>query len=259
MEPTYVWRGHQDITWGIVPAIHRKLGLRPPLTAAAKRQESVDHETLELLARARGHGHGRVDGRELDDLGLLALLQHSGAATPLLDVTTDPIVALYFAAQPSQSDPDKDTDGVLLAIDTRRDRCLDLGMDSRASWNVCLRLLDEKSRRVGLYTPPLVTPRILAQRGRFVFGAAVGGVSYASLDLGKHPNWSGATLTALFDPEGGGRPTIPPIVGIRVPASEKVRLRAVLQNTYGLDAESLFPDLAGFAGANDTTGVRLMT
>jgi FRG domain len=257
VEPTYVWRGQESVGWPLIPALHRKFGMRPPLSAPVRRQATIDGEVAELIARARAHGHGRSDGVELSDLGLLALLQHNGAATPLLDVTTDPIVALLFACLPSRVGPSEDTDGVLLAIDTRPDRCATFEMESSATWTEALARLKDERRSIGLFTPPMVTPRLMAQRGRFIFGGVAPRLSYATLQVEKHPNWSSGALSELFNPSGPGRPTIPPVVAIRVPAPEKSRLRVVLAKTYGVDAESLFPDLPGFATAHSVTGIPL--
>ncbi len=62
-------------------------------------KESMVNYHDDLLVEARQKGFGRVDGRDLDDLELLAALQHFGAATSLLDFTKQALVALYFACQ----------------------------------------------------------------------------------------------------------------------------------------------------------------
>jgi hypothetical protein len=253
-EPVYVWRGHQDIRWPLVPSLHRKLGIPPNRTyGIAGFDEIVSNEVHQLLTRARAHGHDVVNGRKLPDLGVLALLQHNGAATPLLDVTTDPIVALYFAAQPSPLPRSQrhDEDGVVLAIDTRPDAARAYDIEAAESWSDAVQQLATAEQDIGVYTPPIVSERIMAQRGRFIFGPVAERVPYSTLATPIHSRWSSGSLQALFDPDGAGRPVIPRIVGIRVPADSKARVRGVLANTYGLTAESLFPDLSGFASAHD--------
>ncbi len=47
---------------------------------------------------------------------------------------------------------------------------------------------------------------------------------------------------------------VPPIVAIRIPKGVKSRIRRLLSSTYGLDQESLFPDLSGFAAAHGVDG-----
>jgi hypothetical protein len=260
-EPTYVWRGQEDLTWPLTPSLHRKVGAAVPEgpVRAKRLQTEVSVEVERLMLRARAHGHDRVDGRDLRSLGLLALLQHNGAATPLLDVTTDPIVALYFASLPApRLDPHgSDKDGVVLAIDTRRATALRVDIDSDATFTDIVARLDTEGFGFAVYTPPSVSPRITAQRGRFIFGRVTPGVAYSTLAVPTHEEWSSNALKTLLNPDGGGRPMIPPVVGIRVAASEKPRVREVLRKTYGLDAESLFPDLAGFARAHDVGGLPL--
>ena len=60
-------------------------------------KSSLTNYHSDLLADAQQKGFGIRDGRELNDLEMLAELQHFGAATCLLDFTESPLVALYIA------------------------------------------------------------------------------------------------------------------------------------------------------------------
>jgi hypothetical protein len=45
-----------------------------------------------------------------DDLAMLSLLQHYGGVTPFLDLTEDPYVAMYFAVEEREREPDEPTE-----------------------------------------------------------------------------------------------------------------------------------------------------
>src|SRR5438067_233086 len=89
----YVWRGIKDAHYGLHSALERRLR---GSTIAVSADSLREHE-LDLLQRAKD---GRLGDPRLSDAELLALLQHAGASTPLLDVTPDPFVALFFATEP---------------------------------------------------------------------------------------------------------------------------------------------------------------
>lgn len=251
-EPTYVWRGQDDIGWPLIPSINRKLGHSAPIRPqglARARIETMD-EAEALIQRARDRQHDALDGWRMPDLALLALLQHNGAATPLLDVTTDPIVALHFACQ---QNPNNDSDGLVIAIDVRDRRVQQFTVGAQNEWRDALDLVSSKGV-VGLYSPPMVTPRIMAQRGRFIFGATTGALEHTILPLAPPPGWTAVKLSALLSPRSAGRPAIPPLVAIRIPHEDKAKLREVVDMTYGLNSETLFPDFHGFAAAHGTLG-----
>lgn len=95
-----LWRG-QSNQYRVSPAAHTRLGLKmdggeiigttEPFTDA-----DVVAYTEELLHRARKF---MVDSQaaHLPDMALLALLQHNLIATPLLDVSADPLLSLTMA------------------------------------------------------------------------------------------------------------------------------------------------------------------
>ena len=82
-----VYRGHDDHAFKIYPSVLRKPRFR----------KSEDKILRELVA-----SHPDEFSSDASALDQLARAQHHSLPTRLLDVTTNPLVALYFAAQGSQ-------------------------------------------------------------------------------------------------------------------------------------------------------------
>lgn len=91
-----LFRGHADMNYDIVPSLGR--GRRTPIDI------SIFNEERNMIEMAKNK-MPKVFRNDMEPLELLALLQHHGIPTRLLDVTENALVALYFACC---SEPDKD-------------------------------------------------------------------------------------------------------------------------------------------------------
>jgi hypothetical protein len=95
---TYVYRGHGSNKWKLEPTLDR-IVKQPNSTKRSKHLDNFKYET-------RGRRGANPPNLEADN-DWWALGQHHGLATPLLDWTESPFVALYFAAAVAQKEKHK--------------------------------------------------------------------------------------------------------------------------------------------------------
>ena len=96
----WAFRGHPNEQWPLLSALSRYLmnfRVDPPVWAAQEER---------ILRIFKRKGHHFLSGRPLpdDDFEWLALMQHHGAPTRLLDFTWSPYVAAFFALQLATGD-----------------------------------------------------------------------------------------------------------------------------------------------------------
>jgi hypothetical protein len=89
----WFYRGHSDQSYELKPGLFR--------LADAKNESFASWSDLEseLLSSFRREAHPHLTREPDDDEGWLCLAQHHGLPTRLLDWSTQPLVALYFAVE----------------------------------------------------------------------------------------------------------------------------------------------------------------
>lgn len=97
----YVWRGQSAARWPLEPTLDRVLRKKGKLQSKNIRKRHL--ESFQFAARGRRASSASLLNAEND---WWALGQHFGLATPLLDWTTKPYVALYFAFENAENDCD---------------------------------------------------------------------------------------------------------------------------------------------------------
>ncbi|GKW05880.1 MULTISPECIES: FRG domain-containing protein [Pectobacterium] len=224
----FMWRGQGDIGWPIHSAAYRRLA-GSIVNRLPDEQDMRDYERT-LLSEARHQGYGFEDGRKLSDFELLAKLQHHGAATRLIDVSRNMLVALWFACN---SRPE--STGLLFGISAGAL----LGLEGsygyeNGNYNENFphtKSEDERNDNLPIvWQPSVVTKRIAAQSAQFIYSNVSHGYM-GSLILDSAIRLSGVVVLAI------------------TPDMKRIFLK-VLERTFDIRLLTLFPDFDGFCRAN---------
>ena len=255
-QSSLAWRGMASADYELLSSLHR-------LTPNANERDLRQREEL-LLQAARKWGLGYGSAGWSTDFQLLADLQHYGTATRLLDVTSNPMTALWFACQavqqPTAGHPLR-RDGVLIAIDTsawpRYGRRMPAGSytarDNPFSW--------ELEKALGEGTPFVVeslspNDRLRAQEGYFISSAVPDTrhteSPFRSLSINPRHIPEGQFEHLIRTRSGGMKSATGPLefAAIRVPHALKNRILRRLENSYNRHPHVLFPDFSGFLEYN---------
>jgi hypothetical protein len=208
---THIFRG-QERPYFLRPSLGRYLRERKhPLFTPEQDLVSRENDAFRAFCR-EGRAYTSMPQNQLE---WLALAQHHGLPTRLLDWTWNPLCALYFAINPARDDAGED--GVVFAVDSHI-----LTWEERTvNWvdtQVLIHSVPDNPgslEHVLAYTPPRFSPRLLAQ-------SAV------------------LTVHALpWEPLDDER-----IYAIRIPRDSKDRLRSLLF-AFDTTPKGFFPDLDG--------------
>lgn len=137
----YVFRGQASARWKLESSLDRAIKQLP--TNRHKETRDKHLENFKLASRGR---RGKSPNKIEDDDEWWALGQHHGLATPLLDWTESPFVALYFAYEQVSTD----------------------GADYRAVWAISTTAVKRLKDAKVVVPESDENARLVSQRGLFV-------------------------------------------------------------------------------------------
>ncbi|MGN7861815.1 FRG domain-containing protein [Microbacterium sp. 22303] len=264
----FAWRGLSSADHLMTSSLHRLLE-REEVTIT---EDALRAREQTILREARRWGLGVEGGQMVDDLQLLADLQHFGVPTRLIDVTSNPMTALWFATRDSRS-THAARSGLLVGINMSWYReesqgegrpqtvfktvgappatrgALNGGLGHRLVTGLAL----DTSFVVSSSVPNV---RLLAQEGYFLASVHPEPPSGPMVSLKMEvPRGDPAVTHDLFaNARARGNPRKLPFIAILIPSRAKKQLRTYLKNTYSRTAKRLFPDFAGFHDHGDWQG-----
>ena len=225
---TLVFRGQEKEKWLLESSAERRLKASLPI------QKEITAPFLEynenLIKKCKLKNYDKREQKQLDDLELLADLQHHGAATCLIDFTRNALVALWFACQKS------DADGKVFVVNIADQKTfLEIAHTDIQEAKSISDILKFKTRNTNqdqsairstpeisvaspnfwYWTPAHLNERIPAQHSLFLFGLPSSG------KLGAEE--------------------------IIIESVSKERIQKELEALHDICEESLFPDFVGFS------------
>lgn len=233
----WVFRGHSDASWRLSSTLERYC---KPFTP------SVGEELLSRRFKRNAYSYLRAAEIPVDDVEWLALMQHHGAPTRLLDWTTSPFVAALFALEEATNE--KGTSAVW-AVDAAwcRDQGSRIISDSIGkpvpediTWprEFHALVIEQKLRFVMPVEPFRRNARLTIQNGTFLFPG--------DINAGFEANFSSYDQSVIKQH----------ILKIEVPSSLR---QEVLQdlNLMNINRATLFPGIDGFAQSLKSTTMLL--
>ncbi|MFP1824537.1 FRG domain-containing protein [Lonsdalea quercina] len=195
-----VWRGQINADWPLTSKLYREFKKNNPRRITEKAFSKIEQE---ILVELRRWGlHSQKNGGRLSVLSQLAILQHFGTPTRLIDITFNALVGAFFATEYSENE--EKNDGRLFAIDitdrlinenkslrdwedsldtpwsdsfkksqfqaVKRNRMIVNENEYMSNWDY------EWTSHYYAWKPPALDARIAAQNGGFIFGGVVGSV-----------------------------------------------------------------------------------
>lgn len=262
----FAWRGVSNAQWPLYSSLYR----RACEQAGGPVDESrvCEHEAVLLRDLQRwGLHHG--ERGPLSALEQLALMQHHGLPTRLLDITFSAHAALWFAVEQRTGGAASlnTVDGRLFAIDVS-DRLLNdraegalLAGERELPWSpshpLRERLFADWHTTAYAWRPPPLDRRINAQHGAFLLGGVPSVDKHwqeesADAELERAPveklrEYTSVALRVHKANARRGRPPAQPFYTARIRAEAKRPILRQLEEFYGYTHATMYPDFAGFA------------
>lgn len=249
----FVWRGMADANYPVQSSLHRDF----TLMEIEPTEEVIRSHERKLIEKARDWGLAGSEFGHSTDLHILAMLQHHGVHTRLIDATYNPMTALWFACADKPEQP-----GVLVSMVVTDPEVYETSTRLQATvgslgdpygWDYN-HALEESAQNgeVFLVVPRYRDARMTAQEGLFITSAIPHEESHpALLGLPRPPHNALFGLMATFMSGGISAKQDTAwgpfaAAGIVIMPSVKNEVLRVLETSFNRSRQTMYPDLPGF-------------
>ncbi len=256
----WAFRGQQNAEWDLLPSLQRSAHI------SGFHYETMEKQEAYILSEFQRRAHQYIsDPPALDNpLEWIALMQHYGSPTRLLDATYSLYIALFFATEKANNDSAvwafniKGISDYLRTIFPSMQSISHVHEEKlicQGHVEICNKILlgVEKSKQIIIpVEPKRMNERLSLQQGLFLFLADITAdfnISFKALKTGApHPNWDSVSEDFNKASDWLMYPFIDDLKAIKfvVPRSLHRGIRHFLWSC-NINAQSLFPGLDGFA------------
>lgn len=226
-----VFRGQENYDWDIESSAARRL----KYNSTSDQSDFIKYHKV-ILKSARDSDFKNIENLSTDidkmnDMDLLANIQHFGGATCLTDFTTNSLIALWFATATSiksETESEQEPDGAVFIINLKSPRNRNMFKDvdpyinNGQSYPIdkiltykCEENVEFKQQHFWFWKPKHLNSRIYHQNSFFIFG----------LPPIKEENY----------------------YSIRINAQYKDKIRRELKEFFNINVDIVYPDLQGFS------------
>lgn len=270
----FAWRGQVDASWSLHSSLYRRLILSKLITYKNTEIDFAKEESKILKELHRWGLHSPANIGRLSVFNQLAMLQHYGAPTRLIDISFNAWVGVWFAVEEKWSNGSQvsdDKDARLFAFDISN-RLINEN-ESYRKWEDEMsrpwkaeskNSIDQKEWATSVFAwkPSSIDSRIFAQNGGFLFGGipASNKPDRKKFQFPKSPDFHDgwwkieegreACCLALrqhkFDPTKA-RVIDGALYTFRIEAKAKKEIRDRLAKMFGYKHSTIYPDYTGFS------------
>ena len=266
----FAWRGQVNSDWALHSSLYRRLSITTALNPIEK---EFSKEEKNILVSLHQWGLHNVQGRgRLSVLNQLAMLQHFGAPTRLIDVSFNAWVGVFFSVEEKWSNSilvNENDDARLFAFDVTNNIINE--QFNRREWEDSYsrpwndeKIINQPEWTTSFFAwkPPSLDARISAQNGGFIFGGVPGatGPNRTKFQFPKSPNFKDgwwpinkgrAACSLALRPHKFSANTraIPSYAcyTFRISAGAKKDIRERLKLMFGYEHSTIYPDYTGFS------------
>lgn len=268
----YVWRGAVNAEWSLHSTLYRRVIWMKSRIIGERDLQKIEGE---ILAEAHRWGLHYFGQSHLTILYELAMLQHFGIPTRLIDVTFNPLIALFFAVEDQLSEQGNSSfenkDGRVFVFDVSTRIINEMPSDIRRWEEAFDRPWGNQSDKQDggiedwrtsywAWRPAPIQERFAAQQSGFIFGGVPQshGIQWPKtskpglrwrMDEVRRSTSIPVRFHKLENVRGGrqGRSPRNPAFTFRIPSGAKKNIRNDLRRFFGIEARTIFPDYPGFA------------